>query len=256
MARGSKSNNNNDDSKLFIFKIKITDENKKKLDAPIFEVREKSPQGQWIISGTENSFAGDLSRAEVKVGEFEGQPTYNISLYFKDKTANETYLLDLKLNMLTRGLLNSLLNVKEFEDIKISLYQGKNGYPAVAIRAHGELVKWKYSLDEMPPVESVTFKGRKMNDYSQIDEFFIAKIKELGSKLSGSAVQSKVQEVLTRTSDAMKLSRQSGLSAADSVTALTAVIKKSAKKDVKTKPPEDEGFFDTDKEVDSDESLL
>lgn len=179
------SNNNNDNSKLLILKVKTKDAEGKEID-PTFQVSQKGENGKWSPTGTVSNVAGDLTRADVKEGEYEGQKTYNISLYLKDLDAAETYLVDLKLNMLTRGLLNNLLGLTKYEDVKLGLYKNAKGYPAVAVRQKGELSKWKYSLDELPKVESITFKGKKMNDYTAVDDFFISKVKELGEKLSGS----------------------------------------------------------------------
>jgi len=184
MAIGEKYNKNT--GKLFIFKIKTTDENKKKLESPIFEIREKNEQGQWVITQTNSVVSGDLVKTEVKEGEFEGQKTYNINLHLKDNEVDETYILDLKLNMLTRGLLNSILNIPETNDLKISLYTGKNEYPATALRVKGQLVKWKYSVDDLPKPEEVKFKGKIQRDYSAVDDFFIEKIKAFGGNLNKS----------------------------------------------------------------------
>jgi len=227
MALGNK--NNNDNSKLLILKIRTQDLDKKAID-PIFQVNEKV-DGKWVSTDTTTAVEGQLTRAEVKEGEYEGQKTYNISLYLKDTEAAETYLVDLKLNMLTRGLLNSVLNLTKFDEVKFGLYTGKNGYPNVAVRQHGEMVKWKYSLDEMPTPDEVMFKGKKMRDYSAVDEFFIEKIKELAARVNGAApAKSKDKTVNT-----------------------TKVVKSEAK----AESPADSDMFD-DKESDStdDDSLL
>ena len=125
--------------------------------------------------------SGDLVKVEHKTSEWEGTIFDNVSLTLQDSAKNETYLIDFKLNMLTRSLLNSLFNLTAFQDVKLGLYTGKKDYPAIGVRQAGELVKWKYSLDEIPVAEEVTFKGRVMRDYSLVDSFYVEKIKELAA---------------------------------------------------------------------------
>lgn len=187
-------NNNNDNSKLFILKPRTQNKEKEKVE-PYFEVNAKNEQGKWVEVDAVPGVEGNLTRLDVKEGEYEGQKTYNVSVFLKDPDGSQTFLVDLKLNMLSRGLLNSILNLSKYEDVKFGLYTGKNGYPNVSVRQHGELTKWKYSLDEMPKPEEVKFKGKIQRDYSAVDEFFVTKLKEFGETLSQSNfVKSPVKE--------------------------------------------------------------
>lgn len=183
MALGNKYNNDN--SKLLILKPRTQNRDKEKVE-PYFEVSSKNEEGKWVEVAREPAVEGNLNRIEIKESEYEGQKLYNVSLYLKDSKANELYLVDLKLNMLTRGLLNSLVNLTAFDEVKLGLYTAKNGYPNIAVRQHGNLIKWKYSLDELPKIDTIIFKGKKMNDYTLVDEFFVSKIKEFSKLIPNS----------------------------------------------------------------------
>lgn len=194
---------NNDSSKLLIFRLRTKNPEGEKVD-PYFEISAKEG-GEWKQIDSAGFVNGNLAKADVKEGEWEGTKTYDVNLYLKDAVANETYLLSFRLNMLTRAIINSILNLPSTDDVKISLYTDKKGYPAAAVRQHGEMVRWKYSLDEMPKPESVTFKGKKMNDYTETDSFFVGKVKEFGVKLtsknSGSVSATNNKKVTNKVED-------------------------------------------------------
>ena|ERR1017187_7151060 len=178
-------NENQTSGKLYILKPKTTDAEKHQI-SPVFQISEKNAEtGKWGVTGAVSSVSGNLTRLEIKDQEYLGEKYQTVSVYLTDPAINEIYLLDLRLNLLSRSVINSLLNLKTFEEIKVSLYTNKkNGYPAVAVRQHGEMVDWAYKLEELPQPEEVTFKGKIQRDYSGPDAFFVEKVKELSSKLN------------------------------------------------------------------------
>lgn len=179
-------NNNQNNGKLFVMKVVTHDAEKKKLDHPTFEVREKNEENKWVITKNVPAVSGRLSKVTVKEGEWEGDKFYTVSTLIKDDEAEESYLVDFKFNLMNRSVFNSLLNIDTTKDIKIGLYMSKKGYPAASVRQGDDMINWKYSLDEQPKAEEITFKGKTMRDYSAVDNFFVNELKEFGASL-GSA---------------------------------------------------------------------
>ena len=183
------NDNQNNNNKLLILKIATKDAEKKNID-PVFNISEKSAEtGKWGVTGSVSSVSGDLTKIEIRDQEYLGEHYNTVSLFLNDQDTQETYLLDLRLNLLTRSLVNSLLGMKDFNDIKVSLYTNKkNGYPAVSVRSHGELAHWLYNLDEVPAVDEI--KDKKGNvvkrDYSDLDSFYVEKLRELAARLNSS----------------------------------------------------------------------
>lgn len=181
------NDNQNDNSKLFILKIKTQDAEKHKID-PCFQISEKNKEtGKWATTGTVTSVSGDLTRLEIKEHEYLGEKYNSISAYLKDNDTQEMYLLDLRMNLLSRSLCNSFLGLTDYTGLKISLYTNKkNGYPAISVRSHGELAHWAYALTDVPTVDEI--KDKKGNvvkrDYSDLDNFYIEKLRELSARLN------------------------------------------------------------------------
>jgi len=184
MSLGQDNQNN---GKLFILKITTKGVDGKEVP-PAFSVSEKNQEtGKWAVTGSVSSVSGELSRIDIKDNEWEGQHYNTVSLYFKDSVLDETYLVDTKVNMLSRSIFNSLLNLENYDEVKLGLYLNKKGYAAVAVRSHGDMVNWKYSLDEQPKPEEVKFKGKIQRDYTEVDSFFIEKLRDLAGRLGETA---------------------------------------------------------------------
>jgi hypothetical protein len=176
------NDNQNDNNKLLILKLIVQDAQKHKID-PTFEIREKI-EGKWVVTGTNASVSGDLTRIEIKENNWEGNVYHTVSLTLKDSVLGETYLVDTKLNMLSRSLYNSLLNLEEYTDLKIGLYTSKKDFASVALRQKGNMVNWKFSLSEIPAPIEVSFKNKIQRDFTPTDDFFIEKLRELSVKLT------------------------------------------------------------------------
>lgn len=186
----SLGNQNQNTGKLYVLKPKTVDADKKKLDQPTFEVREKNESGQWVITNHVASVSGLLTRADVKENDWEGTKYFTVSLYFKDLVEDEMYLTEWKLGMLSRSVFNSLLSADLTKEVKIGLYQSKKGYPSASVRQGDDLIHWKYALTEVPVPEEITFKGKTMRDYTATDDFFVEKLRELSARLGNSGVAS------------------------------------------------------------------
>lgn len=188
MARGNNKNNNN---KLFI--AKIVSKKGKEYVPPHFAISEKisteeNPKGKWKVIEEVSSLSGDLFKIELDKDEYEGNEYDIIKLFLRDNQVQEDYLLDLRFNLLTRSLFNSILNLSSFEDLKVSLYE-KNGsdnkrYSAVSLRQKDEKVKWRFSQEELPKIEKHTINKKVVYDTTAIDEFFLKNISELAIKIN------------------------------------------------------------------------
>lgn len=189
MALGEQYQNN---GKLFFLKVVTQDADKKKLDAPVFQVTHKE-DGKYVIADNTNAVSGFISKIEIKEGEWEGNKYQTVSVTLRDNVKDEAYIVDFKMNMMNRSIFNALLNSDLSKEIKIGLYMSKKGYPAASVRQGENLINWKYSLDEIPAPEEVKFKGKVQRDYTATDEFFVNKLKELGASL-GKAPVSTVQK--------------------------------------------------------------
>jgi hypothetical protein len=128
---------------------------------------------------------GDLVKILVEDVEFKGVPGKRATLYLKDDSAKELYVLKNSFRMDTRSLYNAILNLNAFKDVSISVYANKKGFPAFSLRQNEERVSWKYSLEELPEPEAVTFKGKQMKDFSSVDNFIADELIKLNSHLSG-----------------------------------------------------------------------
>lgn len=194
-------NKNQNTGKLFVLKPKTQDADKKKLDTPVFEVREKNETGQWVISKTVSFVSGLLTRADIKENDWEGTKYFTVSLYFKDSAEDEMYLTEWRLGMLSRAVFNSLLNADLSKEVKIGLYTSKKGYPSASVRQGEDLINWKYSLDEVPAPEEVKFKGKIQRDYTETDNFFVEKLRELSARLAGNSSSAPAAPVVAKSAD-------------------------------------------------------
>lgn len=181
-------NENNQNGKLFILKIKSKDESDKPV-APFFTVTEKI-DGNWKVTSKVKDVQGRISKVEVEEKEWE-QETYSaVKVYLNDDSLQETYLLDLRFNNLTRQLFNSLINVKDFGNVKIGLYEKtskKDGkvYPNAAVREGEKLVNWKHELDALPKVVEIPIKGKKpIRDYSEINDFYVTELNKFADTVT------------------------------------------------------------------------
>jgi hypothetical protein len=179
-----KNSGGNSNSTLYILKIKTKDATGKVVD-PFFQVSAKE-DGKWVVTeDTFKSVSGKLTKVETRVGEYEGEQILSANIWLKD--GDEAYLVDLKYTMLSRSIINSLLNLEDFDqEIEISLYTNKKGYASASVRAGGQLVDWKFGLDELPKPEKVKFKGKEMSDFTKVDSFFQEEIKSLGERVASS----------------------------------------------------------------------
>jgi hypothetical protein len=193
MAIGKKKNY---DGKLFIINVvsKLIDEKTNKpvpLDMAHFQVKEKVGD-KWVSRPTlETQVSGDLVHIELVKGEYEGRSYDIVKLLLADEEEKENYLLDLRSNMLTRNLFNSLCNLVSFKNLSISLYKSKSKkdpskeYTNISIWQDGNWVKNKFQVEDVPAPEEI--KDRKgvvqKVDFTEVDAFYIQHLKDLAVRV-------------------------------------------------------------------------
>lgn len=190
MALGN-NNNGKSSGPLYVLKAVDKDKDKKKVE-PHFSVSKKVDGKFQVQPETVNRVSGNLFKIEVKEQEWKGDKYNTVSLYLKDQEKDEAYLIDLRLNMPSRSLFNSLASLENYTNLAVTVYENKGGYTSFGLWQDDNLVKWKYKLEELPPAEAVTFKGKQMHDYSKVDEFFVKVLREIAGKLGGSQASTKV----------------------------------------------------------------
>lgn len=179
---GNDQQNNN---KFMILKIRTQDAEKHPI-SPYFSVNTKVDD-KWAETNQVTKLAGTLNKVEISKAEWEGAEYDVVKLRFTDDQAGEDYLLDLRLNLLSRSIFNSLFSLETFGDISISLYQkrGEKAYPAVSVKQREERVDWKFKLDEQPKMEKVTVGKKVVVDATVLDEFYLANLEELKKRVEG-----------------------------------------------------------------------
>lgn len=184
MALGSKHNNPN----LVVFSLKLKTKDEPK---PVFIVSQKQEDGKFHEVNRVHSVSGTLIEIEHRETPYNGDVIKSVSLYLKD--GDEFYMVSLPYTILSRSVFNSLLNLKSFEDIEISLYNSKpredgKVYGAASVWQNRQLVNWAFERDALPATPEITFKGKKMRDTEALDKFFEEKIRELNTRIKAKTV--------------------------------------------------------------------
>lgn len=190
-----KPKNNNGNALVFLRDIghkKATDF-KGKDGVPYFEITRRVDE-EWKTAGKTDSFNGNLvsvsigkkfnpetEKGKELIAKWKGNP-YEVKIELEDPVEKETYIWKAGLNIATRSLFNALLSADGVENIEISLYKDSKNYDKFTARQHGVNLPWKFELKDIPkPVETL-FKGETLRDYTEIDEFYVEKLKEKFSK--------------------------------------------------------------------------
>lgn len=179
MLGSNKSNNN----KVYFLKVTTKDAEKKNV-APHFAVSEKVGD-KWEVTSQVKDVSGNLTGVTIEKKTWEEQEYDVIKLALEDPATQETYVLDLRQNLLARSIFNSFLNLKTFENIEVGLYtkKGEGAYPAVSVKQNGERVSWAYELDQLPKIAKVKVGKKEVVDSTELDEFYIEKLKELAVRV-------------------------------------------------------------------------
>jgi hypothetical protein len=189
---------NRTDGKAISLKLQLKD-GKSFLDCARFARQEKQSDGKYADVAYETDVNGDLIKVEPRLGEYEGKPVYSFKLGLNDPQLNETYYVDVSLgSALGRGLANSVLNLKAFENVQIGLYSQKNEetkkvYPAASIRQGDvkDTVKKKYDPkaenSEVPAPRIYEGPDGPAKDFRKQEIFFFDKLTEFAKVVEEAA---------------------------------------------------------------------
>lgn len=155
---------------------------------PYFEVRRKT-DGKWEKEEDGvSSVSGDITKIDVQDKSWKDEEYKEVALYLRDDNANESYVVNLRFNIATRSLFNALASLESFANVELTLYKDKTrGYGRYGLWQDGNLVKWKYSKEEVPAPVEVTVGKKKVVDYTDIDSFFEKELLKLSTTLLGQA---------------------------------------------------------------------
>ena len=206
MALG-KQNDNYTQGNLLILRPITQDVNKQAIPAT-FQV-EKKVDGDYVVQDeTVSSVTGDLFRLETYVNDWVDDKTKKkmvskgFKVFMKDEEANEAYIVDCRLNNLTRGLLNKLLGLDTTKNVTLSVFRGKTGFNNSSVKVGEERVSWKFDpKTELP--EPILIKHPVTDeilsrDPSKLDEFLLNAANEFALShglVKGQKVEKMVEEV-------------------------------------------------------------
>jgi len=178
------NNEKNNSTNLVIVKPVDRDADKKDIQKPYFTAMRKI-DGKWVKdTETYTSVFGKLTKVELENFEYKGDVNKVAKFYLEDE--NETYLLDLRYNVPSRGFFNSVLGLQTHENLKVSYYRNKAGYPAFYLTQNGVATNWAFTKEELPVPPKVMFKGKLHTDFSETDAFYEKQLQELAVELGGS----------------------------------------------------------------------
>ena len=162
---------------VYYLKIRTKSDNQ-----PHFEVKFHAGEKDYQEKPNVSFVEGYIKSIEPGGYEWEGEKIKTYTIVMVDK--NDMYIISTSYTMVSRSILNMLSSADYPGRIQISLYYKQSGYPAAYLENNGEALKWKHSYEEMQAhVESFKGpKGKRMNDYTKLDDFFESEIPDLNAK--------------------------------------------------------------------------
>lgn len=190
-------------NKLYILKVRTQDAEKKPLPVH-FEVFEKKTvevegktEERWVTTTTTKDVTGDLNSIELTEREFKGEKIPGVKVTLVDDSQKESYLLDLRYNIVSRSLFNSLFGLTSFENLEIGVYQTKpksadgKSYASISLKQNGKRVDWKFDKNSIPPIETVKIGKKEVSNFDNMNEFYIKHLQNLSAKLRSNRSQVK-----------------------------------------------------------------
>jgi len=202
MAYGKGTQYDKSDNVIF-FSPRGVDKEKKKCP-PYFELAKIVDDKIQKLDETATELSGDLIKVKVEDREIKGVVNKHLTLYLKDNQRKELYIMSTSFRIDSRSLINGIINLSTFDNVEIGIYQNKKGYSAYSLKQNGVRVDWKYELEELPRPKSVEFKGKTMNDYGIVDDFYANELKQLSERLSGKSVEPVKPEVAAKVAEVTK----------------------------------------------------
>ena len=127
---------------------------------------------------------GDLIKIELDSYTYENKEIKTIKLHIKKMLGEKSvlFIISSSFTQVARSMMNSLLGCKvAVEKVNITLYINHSGYTSVKFSINGKKSEWLYSIAEQKKfVETITNKKGEFvsNDYSDLDDVFVEKMRE------------------------------------------------------------------------------
>lgn len=193
MAFGQNSTSSNSfgpNAKLYYATIKQKD-----LPAPVIEITRKKPGADKVYEVVEPAarfLSGNLieirnRKTKVK----DNKELESVSAVFQD--GDDVVFLQIHHNYLGWNILNSLCNLKTFENLELGVYQSKpregqtKTFPSSVIRQNNQMVKGKFANDELPAIPKHVIGRDTISDKTARTAFFVAQVEELAKVVKASA---------------------------------------------------------------------
>lgn len=182
------SSGKNFDPNSKVFSVTLRD---KDLPAPQFSVQTKDGDN-YIDLAPVSRITGDLIAVRLKEGKYQNKIIRSVTATIKDK--NEVYFVAIPYTYLGRNIMNSLLGLKSFSGLELSVYkgkpktEGKPGFSSSALRQNSELVFGKYEYKDLPKITKVKVNGEEIGDTAEINAFFGKEIESLSEIIKNKTI--------------------------------------------------------------------
>jgi len=142
----------------------MTGENENKQIDPAFVLSEKV-NGQWVKGEACRYISGQLTDVKREKYVWQNRDVHQVILFLYDKPTDEYYKVEMGFGSLTRSILNSLMSIPDYKDIKIILYKSKSKTDGKDFA--GAVVYWNCSTDNQKadwviPAEDIKVKFNKV----------------------------------------------------------------------------------------------
>ncbi len=204
MAFGTGTRSFGPNAVIYSFKIKTKD-----LPAPIFEVSKKGTDGKYaVVSKNTTRVSGHLISASPRENTHQGKVIKSLNLTLQD--GDDVYFVSVGYTFIGRNLFNSLLALKVFDEVEISLYQSKpkpgsghaTGFASVCLRQGGEVVRGLFdSKTELPQTKKIRVNGADVTETSELDAFLEAKVKAFCKVVNAASPKQEAVAAAHNTSD-------------------------------------------------------
>lgn len=173
---------------VYYLKIRTKGEHK-----PHFQVKFHAGEKDYEDKPNVTFVEGYIKSIEPGEYEWEGDTIKTFTIVMVDK--NDMYIVETSYTMISRSILNMLSSIEFPGRIKLALYYAQSGYPSAYMENNEEQLNWNYSMGDMKKhIKSFDGpKGKKLNDYSALDEFFEGEINALSAHF-GQAYESFSEE--------------------------------------------------------------
>jgi hypothetical protein len=173
--------------------------------------KQEKKSGKWGDGESFNQLSGIVIEVKTKEYEYQGEMKKQLVVVIKDADEKMEFALGMR-SITAQGIINTLAGDNGFD---LAFFCGKTKeragkyYPTLYINKPAATkeesrTKWKYSLEEMPKVESITDDdGNKIKKGQKAaDEFWLKAVADIQAKLgSFLVVETSAQNTGAKTDD-------------------------------------------------------